>query len=489
MPGFEDKEGWSELKYRVRPPGDFEGDTFRRKALGKGVSAIMGKLSDGGEWAVQALRFDKDEWTMEQAKAWVKEHREEFAASAGAELLAAPETYRTVPKVLFRPGFWQGRDHTIADCVEMVRNFAAYADKFRPAVTLGHDPEQPMAKALGLPFDPQGYPKLGYLEECWWDPAHDDEGGAVVGVFAGLPELLAQLINAGRYEKPSIVLASHVLDESGAMVDNVIAEVAFLGANPAAMWDQKDSLRVEPGPPQDTPMAEHVRTFASRLPGTMWAQATFAVVTMEDGGQGGTEMSDEKGKVVTPSAPSAERVMLDGIVKALAVGGDTEVMAKLEALVAQAAKSDELAGRMEALEAWKSDALKREKQVKVHEVVSAAVAAGKVLPREAPGMEAFAAGLDDSKVVCFAAEVKDASGKVTSAARQATPFMEYLTSISTRPVVIKFGENGGAPDPNKPAIGEDDKPRPEEMKAASSLGVKVEDLVAERKKREGTGGA
>jgi len=74
---WEDEDDWKQVRYRVRNPDLFVEGSLRTTPIGKekGVGAIMGKLVDGGKWAIQSLRFDKDHgWTLEKAKTWVGDH-------------------------------------------------------------------------------------------------------------------------------------------------------------------------------------------------------------------------------------------------------------------------------------------------------------------------------------------------------------------------------------------------------------------------------
>lgn len=76
---WEDDKDWTEIRYRVRNPDDFQANSFRRVPLQKSkpkVVAVMGKLKSGdGKMTIQALRFPKSEgWTLVKAKAWVKQH-------------------------------------------------------------------------------------------------------------------------------------------------------------------------------------------------------------------------------------------------------------------------------------------------------------------------------------------------------------------------------------------------------------------------------
>jgi hypothetical protein len=63
----------NELKYRIRDPALF--DQFSRKKLRKGVSILIGHNPSIKKWEIQALRFDRDVFSIEEARRWVKEHK------------------------------------------------------------------------------------------------------------------------------------------------------------------------------------------------------------------------------------------------------------------------------------------------------------------------------------------------------------------------------------------------------------------------------
>lgn len=71
------------IRLRQRDPDDFKEDTFRTIWIsrGDGIKAVVGKLKNppqGQEssMVVQSYLFDKDKWTVEEAQAWVKDHKE-----------------------------------------------------------------------------------------------------------------------------------------------------------------------------------------------------------------------------------------------------------------------------------------------------------------------------------------------------------------------------------------------------------------------------
>ena len=77
--------GWDKtdemFRYRVRNPDLFVEDSFRTVPIKKDkprVNSVMGKLKDKPDvMTIQNIMFSKaDDWTLPQAKAWIKEHPE-----------------------------------------------------------------------------------------------------------------------------------------------------------------------------------------------------------------------------------------------------------------------------------------------------------------------------------------------------------------------------------------------------------------------------
>lgn len=69
----------TEIRHRLREPGLFKDNSFRSKDIAPGIRLVLGKLKEPpkgkeGSLIVQAIRFDKKKFTLEQAKAWMKDH-------------------------------------------------------------------------------------------------------------------------------------------------------------------------------------------------------------------------------------------------------------------------------------------------------------------------------------------------------------------------------------------------------------------------------
>jgi HK97 family phage prohead protease len=78
------------IRIRQKDPDDFVQDSFRTITLSKsqGIKAIIGKLKSDpdGSTVIQSYLFDKDKWTVDEAKKWVKEHKEKKSEDLLEEL-------------------------------------------------------------------------------------------------------------------------------------------------------------------------------------------------------------------------------------------------------------------------------------------------------------------------------------------------------------------------------------------------------------------
>jgi hypothetical protein len=70
---------------RLREPGDFEADSFRRVSRdheGKKYDVIMGRLKGEDSLTEQAYRYAKDAWEADDARAHCQEHDGSFEPAA-----------------------------------------------------------------------------------------------------------------------------------------------------------------------------------------------------------------------------------------------------------------------------------------------------------------------------------------------------------------------------------------------------------------------
>jgi len=86
---------------RLRDPGDFEDDSFRRVSReheGKPYAVIMGKLRGEDEMTEQAYRYPKDDWSVDEARAHCKAHNGQEFTPASNESRGAEFIYDVIQK-------------------------------------------------------------------------------------------------------------------------------------------------------------------------------------------------------------------------------------------------------------------------------------------------------------------------------------------------------------------------------------------------------
>jgi hypothetical protein len=91
---------------------------------------------------------------------------------------------------ILRPGEWNGREYTIADIDAMVAAFHALRGVYAPPGKLGHNPEQRLLTADGLPA-------AGWVKNLY------RRGDRLLADFARIPAKVAELIRAGGYRARS----------------------------------------------------------------------------------------------------------------------------------------------------------------------------------------------------------------------------------------------------------------------------------------------
>jgi hypothetical protein len=154
----------------VRDAGTFVADSFRQITISeeKAIGARVGKLSsdpDGG-MVIQSYYFDKNKWSMEDAKAWVKDHKKSGAAGMQRRYIECPSQmdYRDQknPKIIGhaavfgkRTQIWEGFYEEVAPgaFTEAIKSDDVYA-------LWNHDPSNVLgntgARTLTLSEDDKG---------------------------------------------------------------------------------------------------------------------------------------------------------------------------------------------------------------------------------------------------------------------------------------------------------------------------------------------
>jgi cation transport regulator len=107
------------IRLRQREPSEFEEDSFKIIWLSKskGIKAVIGRLKGEKTTTIQSYLFDKEKWTEEEAKKWVKEHGGKVEASLEYILSVLEEDLEIAPY------------QTLEDLPKAVKKYPEHAQK------------------------------------------------------------------------------------------------------------------------------------------------------------------------------------------------------------------------------------------------------------------------------------------------------------------------------------------------------------------------
>jgi len=174
------------IHIRVKDPGQFKTcrTTDFSGKLPKGVRAKYCQYKDKDEWAVQAWIFTKaDGWTVEKAKAWVKDHSDEFKIAKVVSL---------VGKTIVMPGILQKSEED-----DTIEGWATTG-----AIDLDNQIIEPTAFEEDLPAFMKN-PIMRFMHEYpvgkWLDAKAEVKGLYVKGKFASTERAkeVKQLVDEG----------------------------------------------------------------------------------------------------------------------------------------------------------------------------------------------------------------------------------------------------------------------------------------------------
>lgn len=166
MPGWDETE--NEWRFRIREPGLFS--KFRYKEISGGVSIIYGKFKTGSGWAVQALRFSKENFNKPEALKWKSDHpdigtneAENWEESAASINLARVKFVDKGEYVVFPnvPISASGVINGAWRSPEELRKAIPFMGSLR--ITIGHPDKEPAALAA-INLSDSKFPVIGWTE-------------------------------------------------------------------------------------------------------------------------------------------------------------------------------------------------------------------------------------------------------------------------------------------------------------------------------------
>lgn len=142
--------------------------------------------------------------------------------------IEAKKTYRITGIEIFSVGTWNGAPYEIGNLYSLVDAFNALKPGWIPALKLGHDKDQKVAKRSGLP-------SVGWVERVYV------LGDKLMADFDGIPEKIFQLIKKKAYRKVSCEIYLDV-GVGEAKYPFVLAAVALLGEELPGVMNLNDIL-------------------------------------------------------------------------------------------------------------------------------------------------------------------------------------------------------------------------------------------------------
>jgi len=129
---------------------------------------------------------------------------------------------------IFSVGEWNGDKYTASDLDEMVKAFNDTKDHVRPFLKLGHDEEQKLLQADGLPA-------AGWISNIY------TKGEKLLADFVDIPKKVMELIKKKAYRNVSSEVYWDI-DVDGKVYKRMLAAVALLGADTPGVMNLSDIL-------------------------------------------------------------------------------------------------------------------------------------------------------------------------------------------------------------------------------------------------------
>ena len=148
--------------------------------------------------------------------------------NAAMNLIEETKLYRIAGVEIFAEGTWNSTKITHDDLHDMVRAFNDLKVGWRPCLKLGHDDQQLVAKASGLPA-------IGWIENLYV------RGNKLVADFSDIPEKVFRLIKTKAYRKVSCEVYFD-LEVTGMKYKAILGAVALLGAEKPGVMNLTDIL-------------------------------------------------------------------------------------------------------------------------------------------------------------------------------------------------------------------------------------------------------
>ena len=190
---------------RIIQPSELDENSFRTKEIAPGITLILGKRKGSDSMETQAYRFDKDKFTAEEAKKWLKDHDVKYIdfEAAKKEISSAISSKPTISEKPIRNG-----NKLIVPFVKVgTEAFDKNGNRFvLTEEALKNNYKSWEGGRIRVNHD---IIENGKIEETWYD------NGYVWGVHTGLSNELLSMIHTDAYQGTSQESILVSADEQG----------------------------------------------------------------------------------------------------------------------------------------------------------------------------------------------------------------------------------------------------------------------------------
>lgn len=138
------------------------------------------------------------------------------------------EKYNITGVEIFSCGTWNGDEYTVLDLNKIAEAFSQTKEGVRPHLKLGHNEDQKLLQADGLPA-------AGWIDRVYV------KGEKLVADFVDIPKKIFELIQAGAYKKVSCEIFNNISIKD-TKYQYLLSAVALLGADTPGVMNLSDIL-------------------------------------------------------------------------------------------------------------------------------------------------------------------------------------------------------------------------------------------------------
>jgi hypothetical protein len=186
-------------------------------------------MDDGANFITMGQRHSDDFDPTTLRKISITQGIDKMVGNLREQAPETPSQVRIIKDVeIFSEGVWNGNEITEADLDTLVRSFEQTKESVRPFLKLGHNEEQALLKADGLPA-------AGWIDNL------RKVGTKLVCDFVDVPKKIAELIDLKAYRSVSSEIF-HNIEINGERFSKMLAAVALLGQDTPGVMNLSDIL-------------------------------------------------------------------------------------------------------------------------------------------------------------------------------------------------------------------------------------------------------